>query len=59
MFRITGIHVLPHPRYVTRRHVSNNSTDHGTDGQRSDDDDGTDGDGRTENDDGDDGRRQR
>ena len=34
--------------YATRRHVSNNETDDGTDGQRTDDDDGTNGDGRTE-----------
>ena len=40
----------PHPTYATRRHVSNNSTDDGTDAQRTNDD-GTDWDGRTEDDD--------
>ena len=48
--KITGLY----PTYATRRHVSNNWTEEGTVGQRTDHDDGTEGDGRTE-----DGRRRR
>ena len=58
--------------YATRRHVSNNKTDDGTDGQRTGDDDGThewtddatdgqrtDGDDGTDNEAGQDGWRRR
>ena len=50
-YRIHMLSILslaPHPTYAARRHVTNNQTNDGTDGQRTDDD-GTDVDGRTEN----------